>query len=219
MLISFLLPVLAWVLLKPLLDDRQQSRREHNELLDLKRDPDLFRGMLTQQPKMPPIPAALQPIVLGNPDAEHTITMITNPFCSPCAKTHAELEQLISRNTNVNVGIVFASNGPDATRVAMHILALIDQRRAVEALTNWYAQTEKKYDAWASRYPVDTEKQNLVATMKLYDQWCRLTAITGTPTLFVNGYQLPVIYSTKNLRWLIDYLPTTTPRMDLIKSQ
>lgn len=221
MFTAFLLPVLTWVLIKPLLSDRQQSRREHNELTALKRDPAVFNALLQQQPKMPSLPDDLHPIILGNPDAEHTITMVTNPFCGPCARTHGELDHLLDRNTNLKAAIIFAGNGTDgpATQVALHTLALAEEGRATDALTDWYAQTGKNYDVWASRYPIDVNRPDLLVIAKRQSQWCRENDIDETPTLFLNNYPLPRRYLARNLQWLVNQLSDAAQMTDLAKSR
>ncbi len=206
--VAFLLPTLAWMLVKPLLASRAKSQQEHSELLRFKRDPDLFQAMLTQQPQMPPIPEDLHPIVLGNPNAEHTITMVTNPYCGPCAKAHTALDALINRNTNVKGAIIFMCDGADgrATQVALHALALTERGNAAKAMTDWYGQLEKNYDNWANQHPVSSDRTDLITITNQQRQWCHLAGITATPTLYVDGHQLPDNYRLDGLRWLMNEL-------------
>ncbi|QHV94036.1 vitamin K epoxide reductase family protein [Spirosoma endbachense] len=219
-LVAFLLPTLVWVVLKMLLATLPKSRREHEELMRLKRNPDLFRALLLQQPEMPPIPHDLSPIILGNPEAEHTITMVTNPYCGPCGRTHMELEQLIQQNQNVKANIIFTSDGSDgpAMQMAVHTLALAKESKS-HALTNWYEQPDKKFGIWAKKYPVIADKTNWQEIANQHHKWCRLADIKFTPTLFVDGYLIPEQYVLDKLRWLINELPAQTSKMDLAKSK
>lgn len=205
-LIAFLVPTLAWVLTKPLLVNVTQSRREHDELLRLKRDPDLFQALLMQQPKMPAVPDDLYPIVLGNPDAEHTITMVTNPYCPPCAKMHGELEELLERNANVKVNVIFlACDGPAGklTTVAKHLLAVSGQKRA---LGDWYAFDRKDYADWSQRYPVANDDPQYVQLVQRHCDWCQRANVTATPTLFIDSYQRPKSYSLPQIRRFVNYV-------------
>ncbi|WP_020598438.1 vitamin K epoxide reductase family protein [Spirosoma panaciterrae] len=204
----FLLPTLVWVTLKPLLTAVAKSRHEHQELMGWKRNPELFHALLMQQPQMPPIPDDLYPIVLGNPDAEHTITMVTNPYCGPCARTHKELETLLNRNDNINAKIIFTCDGAEglATQVAIRSMALVPHGKATLALRDWYGQTEKNVDVWVEKYPVDADGTDWLSVTERYTDWCRLADIQVTPTLFVDGYQLPEQYRLSDLRWLVNEL-------------
>ncbi len=218
---TFLLPTLVWAFVKPLLTAMPKSRREHDELMRLKRDPDLFRAMLMQQPKMPPIPTDLHPVVLGNPEAEHTITMVTNPYCKPCAELHKQLEQLLHQNQNINAQIIFlACDGKigNVHEVARHLLALDAEHLASDFLTNWYDDKRKDYAEWATHNPIKSE---LIMYDQIVDQhcaWCKQTKVEATPTLFVDGYVLPELYELNSLRWQVNCLSTLPQTKDLIKS-
>lgn len=194
LLVSFLLPTLAWVIIKPLLNSRFQSRLEHEELMALKRNPAIFRTLLIQQPQAPPISADLPPIVFGNSDAEYKITIVTDPYCSSCSKAHKELEQLVLHNQNVNVTIIFStsSNSSPGTKVVTHALALAKQGTlAIKALIDWYSQKNKDYNTWAKRYPTETHLSDFVAICQGHRQWCRDADIIVTPTIYINGYKIP----------------------------
>lgn len=205
---AFVLPTLAWVCVKPILVYLPKSRREHQELMRLKRDPDIFRALLMQQPQMPPVPASLHPVVLGNSEAEHIVTMVTNPYCGPCAQAHATLEHLITQNDHVKATIIFACDGEGghSTQVAMQAMALSKQDNVAQALTDWYKQPEKDFTAWAAQYPIVLGLTDWIAIAAWQREWCLMANITTTPTLFVDGYQLPQQYQLSELRWLINGL-------------
>ncbi|MFD2572958.1 vitamin K epoxide reductase family protein [Spirosoma soli] len=206
-LFAFLLPTLVWILIKPLLINVYRSQREHNELLSFKRNPNLFQTLLFQQTKMPSLSSDLHPIVIGDSKAEHTITMVTNPYCPPCAKMHRELEKLIERNTNIKVEIVFmACDGPSGkmTTVANHMLALSDKRQAMK---DWYASGQRDYIKWSKHYPVANDSLHHTQNTQLHCNWCKLANIVATPTLFIDGYQKPDHYSLQQISQLISYLP------------
>lgn len=221
MLSVFLLPMLIWILVRPLLIYRIKNRLDHEELMRLRRDPDLFRALLMQQPQMPVISTDMCPIMVGNPEAEHTVTMVTNPYCRPCARTHNELERLIEQNHNLNASIIFVCDGTNgaATQVAVHMMSLVEQGRKLLALKEWYEQAEKNFDTWAQKYPIDSRRKDWVSITNEHNDWCLLANIEVTPTLFIDGYHLPKQYQLEDLRWLINYTPVQISIMDLAKSQ
>ncbi|ACT96441.1 vitamin K epoxide reductase family protein [Dyadobacter fermentans] len=206
LLIGFLLPTIAWVIIKPLLDSRTQIRREHEELLALKRDPAIFKTLLIQQPQSPPISADIYPLVLGNPDAEIKITMVTNPYCSSCSRAHKELEQLVLQDENVSVTTIFSTTGDSspATKVVTHLLALArHETSARSALTEWYSQKEKDYNAWAKSHPTTTDPTEMMAICRNQRLWCHEADIALTPTIYINGYKMPEIYKLESLQWIL----------------
>ena len=203
MLVSFLVPILLWIIIKLLLIASVNNHREHEELMRLKRNPNLFHAFLLHQPKMLPIPNDLHPIVLGNPDAEHTITVVTNPYCGPCAGMHKRLSNLILKNNVLKVNIIFAVSNKFENRshiVSNHLLSLYLKRDDIcTALDAWYVSRD--YPAWSNLYPVD--RGNFDVINKHYN-WVSDNKINGTPTVFVNGLKLS-IYSIEEVGAMLSY--------------
>jgi len=88
------------MLLKPLFLKVQQSQPLKAQLRKFKYNTELFNQMLTTQPKYTQ-PDDAWSIVLGNVEANNIITMVTNPYCQPCSKTHKLLDELLEQNGNI----------------------------------------------------------------------------------------------------------------------
>ncbi|WP_345245719.1 cysteine peptidase family C39 domain-containing protein [Nibrella saemangeumensis] len=206
LLVCFLLPTLALVTIKPLLISWFQSRQEHEELMVLKRNPAIFRTLLIQQHKAPPIPTNLHTIMFGNSDAKHKISVVINPYCGSCSKAFKELKELALHNHNIYVTIIFSSKSEStpAAKFAIHALALAKQgNTAIIALTDWFNQKDKNYNAWAKRYPAETNQLELTTILQGHKQWCYNAGITVTPAIYIDGYKIPEIYKLESLQWML----------------
>ncbi|MGI4871601.1 MAG: thioredoxin domain-containing protein [Janthinobacterium lividum] len=207
MLLGCLLaPVLAWVFGKPYLAQAQQAATLRQQLLAFKRNKPLFDSALAAQPRYELLPPA-DAIQLGNPEARHVLTVVSSPTCPPCTRTHALLEQWLTRRDDVQVQIVFAvpDNPHDArTQVAAHLLVLYQQHPATarEALHTWYVEAHQKYGPWASRYPAAAEALAATSLPKHY-AWCERAAVSATPTVFLNGQALPDLYRLEDIQYFL----------------
>lgn len=205
--ICFLLPILTWSLLKPLLLKTAQFKPLKQQLKNFKYNSDLFNQVLTNQARYS-VPDDLMPIILGNPNAETTITMVSNPFCGPCAKAHETLDQWLSVRDDIKLKIIFTASADDndqRTKVSRHVtaLSLLNDASLLEnALNDWYKQGSKKYETWAAQYPVtiNTDMNQVTEKQKA---WCDLTEIAFTPTILVNGYKLPEPYRLEDIKYLL----------------
>jgi len=182
---TFVLPILLWLIIRPLLQKSQEAERWRGELRRFKNNPAIFNTLLAKQKQMPPIPADLEPIILGNPAAEHTITMVTNPYCGPCGKGHDELEELLSLSPNVKAHIFFTTCydiDDKVGKVAKHLLALQAIGGEVSAaLQGWYNQPIRNYEKWAANFPVsNTEIYQTAADG--HCTWTSAANVPGTPT-------------------------------------
>jgi len=208
--ISFTFPILLTGILFPALKKNKESQLIKRELQRLKNDPAIFDALLDQQKKLTEEPKGMG-ITLGNPDARYKIIKVCNPFCSPCARMHKQLEELIKENSSIQLQLIFtASNFAGDSRAApvKHLLAINDQKDSLlisEALDDWYVAKYKDYNAFAAKYPMNGElnKQGI----KLYEmhKWCINNKIQFTPTLFINGRQLPINYNIEDLKYLLAY--------------
>ncbi len=207
LLICFALPVGLWLLLKPLLLKAQQLNTLKGQLRDFKYNADLFNTMLKEQPKYA-VPAEDWSIVLGNVEADNIITMVSNPYCPPCAKTHHALDEWINHNPDIQVRLVFTANNNDSdfkTPVTRHLMALNElpgKSKVKQALNDWYDQKHKDYDAWAKAHPVTLDETKFYK-LDRQQEWCNLAEVKATPTLLVNGHRLPDVYRIQDIKYLL----------------
>ncbi|WAC41404.1 cysteine peptidase family C39 domain-containing protein [Pedobacter sp. SL55] len=208
LLLSFIAPVLLWYILKPVLQKSSEYRLLKQQLNKFKYNAELFGHALTKQPRYA-VPNEIAPITLGNPEAQTIITMVSNPFCGPCAKAHETLDKWLKTRSDIQLEIVFTTADHDddqRTKVARHVTALSltnDVALVEKALNHWYELREKKYENWAKDFQIEIGEEVNVATKK-QKQWCKMAEITFTPTILVNGYKLPEPYQLDDLPYLIN---------------
>ncbi|GAA4419070.1 hypothetical protein GCM10023187_53050 [Nibrella viscosa] len=207
-IVAFIIPATFWAVLKPLLISQQNGRQNQVELMRLKRNPTLFFSLLSQQDKMPLVSADLHAILIGNPDAQHTITMVSNPYCGPCAKMHFELEQLIKKTSNINLQVIFICDGVKGlnTKIALHLIKLkIQSIVDVEfAISDWYKSPEKNFDKWAKKHPTYNYVENYDLIIRCNENWCREASIETTPTLYMDGYKIPTQFKLSDISKIVN---------------
>ncbi|MES2268098.1 MAG: cysteine peptidase family C39 domain-containing protein [Bacteroidota bacterium] len=205
--ICLAMPAATWLLLKPLFLNTQQARSLKNQLRNFKYNSELFNSLLKEQPKYA-MPASDWSIVLGNVEAGNVITMVSNPYCPPCATTHQVLDEWLNRNPDIQLRLVFTAHNKDEdikTPVTRHLMALNDlpdKSRVKNALHDWYEQKHKDYNAWAKAHPVTLDETKYYRLEK-QQEWCNLAEIRATPTLLVNGHRLPDAYRIQDIKYLL----------------
>ena len=199
--------VLVWVFLKPILQKSQQVEPLKNDLRRFKNNPNLFLSLLQKQEEMPFVAEYMQPIIIGKADAEHTLTMVTNPFCQPCAKTHETIERLLEATENLKVQVIFLANNKDDDKrgiVARSILSLPKNQQA-NALSEWYLNEERSIEKWQKALEIieDKKASNII---DYHTTWCEMAKIVGTPTLYLDGFKMPELYRLEDLKGVLKYL-------------
>lgn len=145
-------------------------------------------------------------IVVGNPNAQNEIIKVCNPYCGPCAKAHPELEQILKQNADVKVRIIFTASGEEddlKTAPVQHLLAIQEKYGmdvVNQALDDWYLADKKDYETFAQKYPMNGELIQQKEKIYAMRDWCDAMKIRATPTIFINGAELPDIYRISELK-------------------
>ena len=205
----YLLPVLLWYVVKPFVLRQQEAKNTRREYLRIKFNTEIFETLLKKQ-KGITVPADGLGIDIGNPDATNTIIKVCNPYCAPCAKAHPKIEHLLEEIPNLKAKIIFTTpNEPDhvAYKPVSHLLAIAEQndegKKINQALDDWYLADKKDYDVFAKKYPMNGELAMQGNKIEAMDKWCKRMDVHATPTIFINGNQLPDAYSIEDLQYFL----------------
>ncbi len=207
-LLFIALPALLWFAVKPYILKLQEAKNTKREHLRIKFNTEIFETLLHKQ-KQITLPVDGLGIDIGNPAATNTIIKVCNPYCGPCATAHPKIEELIEQNKNVKAKIIFTTANDEANpgvKPVRHLLAIAAENnnaKIKQALDDWYLPKKKEYELFEKKYPLNGELLQQGDKMELMDKWCTATGITFTPTIFINGKQLPDAYSIEDLQYFL----------------
>ena len=202
------LPALAWFVLKPYILRLQEAKKIKREYLRIKSNYEIFETLLKKQKQITASTEGLG-IDIGNSAAANTIIKVCNPYCDPCAKAHPEIEALVKQNLNIKAKIIFITvndeNNP-AIKPVRHLLAISaegNETKTIQALDDWYLAETKDYKVFEKKYPMNGELLKQNHKIEAMVKWSKITGIAFTPTIFINGYQLPDAYNIKDLQYFL----------------
>ncbi len=224
-ILVFLIPVLIWYVIKPFVLKLQESKNTKREYLRIKFNAEIFETLLKKQ-KAITLPTDGLGIILGNPAATNTLIKVCNPYCGPCAKAHSKIEKLLENIPNLKAQILFTTpNNPAnaAYKPVSHLLAIAaenNEEKIKHALDDWYLPEKKDYEIFAKKYPITANGKSLIPASQIsstflppsegigeaveaMDKWCNIMEIKATPTILINGYQLPDAYSIEDLQYFL----------------
>jgi len=201
--LCFVLPVVAWVVVKPWFTSSTELSAAKKTLSKFKNNDALFKKILTEQPSFG-LPNPEYSIVLGNPASKNVITIVSNPYCNPCSAAHKTLDKWLSVTDDLQIRVILTKGSDE--KVARHLIALNNQGDAKlikQALNDWYKQSKKDYPAWAKKYPAILDSEDCDTMLQQQSDWCTNANVQFTPFVIVNGYQLPESYLLEDLQYLI----------------
>ena len=198
--------VILWLqFLKPSLQKNKELTDKNYLLLRFKNNPDIFKALLQQQRRVDITPFE-NDLQLGNPDADLQIMVACNPYCGPCAKAHEVLHELVENNDiGLTIRIAVKTDNKDDMKLQAveYILQLLNNtgiKYKRKVLNNWYAwmSLEKFNEKYPMPEDVDVNEQ-----LKMHERWTKESGIEFTPTVFINGYELPKQYKREDLVLII----------------
>lgn len=201
---AFLTPSLIWILLRPVFQKSILASKLERKLNRFRSSGKLFTSALEEQKKVT-IPTDLPRLLLSEDVSSPIITLVTNPFCEPCAKLHNEIDAVLKKTSNnVRLEIIFLTTEDEEeprSRVSAHLIALYmaeGSNGAHTALSKWFSMKTLNYETWASQHRVAFrgEEMNI---LKMHRDWCASWQITSTPAVFFNGRSFPEMYEIEDI--------------------
>lgn len=192
----------------PLIKSAKDSSNYKQRLEKLRFNPSVFQSLLANSEVISNSVDNLG-LIIGSPDAKQEIVKVCNPYCEPCAKAHPELEQIVKENPDVKVRVIFTASGDDddiKTKPVAHLLAIehvYGSELSQQALDDWYLAEKKDYESFAVKYPMNGELEQQTDRIKAMRDWCDIMKIRATPTIFINGYEMPDGYRVDELKNLL----------------
>lgn len=178
----------------------------------VKNNPRVFAHLLKQQRQ---INGTLmdREVLIGNRDAPVKIIMVSNLFCKPCKEQHDILEQLIKAFPGkVNVALRFVVSKSEKANhyLIEYWLRFIhakdeESMNTLRLLHEWYSMMD--LERFKEKYPMEDANgfYGGEEIEKRHSKWIERVQILYTPTLFVNGYELPKAYELADI---ISLLPS-----------
>lgn len=207
-LLLFAIPALVWFAIKPYILQLQEAKSTKREYLRTKFNTEIFEILLKRQKAISLSTDGLG-IDMGNPYATNLIIKVCNPYCGPCADTHPKIEALLEQNKNVKAKIIFTTTNDEsnpAIQPVRHLLAIAaenNEEKTKQALDDWYLADEKDYNAFEKKYPMNGELLKQGNKIEMMAKWCQQMDIAFTPTIFINGQQLPDAYNIADLQYFL----------------
>jgi protein-disulfide isomerase/uncharacterized membrane protein len=215
----FTLPIMGLWFVVPFIKRAHLLSPVLQELNKIKANEEIFDAVLKTQKKVE-IDESVKSIVFGNPEASFVITMVTNPLCGPCARMHHKLEALLIQYSDfLRLNIIYAvgnfkSEDSEATKQfvekrnqAIRVLSGVYLKYGMEISTyiykEWYDGAKNDIGSFINKYPVDSESTQVEEIMSHHNEWCQMVNIEGTPTIYINGFELPNWYKVEDLKYFV----------------
>ena len=144
------------------------------------------------------IPKDLSTIVFGNPNAQNTITVFSNPHCGPCARMHNKIEKLLEDTDNQFRVQYILSSFSNALNSSSEFFLYINEKYTVEERDKiyheWFEKGKYNKEDFFKRYSFVAKNDVISEKYQNHIDWKKRAKLQATPTVFFDGYELPKIF-------------------------
>lgn len=205
--IVYLFPPLLINIVSATISKADKLQSVMQELNSLKNANEVFLALLKNQQHYE-VSSFTSRIIFGNPKAELAITILTNPHCEPCAKMHKRVDRLLETAGNkLYVQYLFSSFSDELLDSNRFLISAYLHNYAEEAMrvyTDWFEKGKYNPEKYFEKFGFPADKAEVEAEMEKHNHWRRENHLSATPTILINGYQLPDKYKIEDLNFLTD---------------
>lgn len=214
--LSFIAITSAVILIKEKSVSVNKAMQNEMQANRIKLNPQLFTHLLFKERQINTT-AFEKEIRIGNADAPIQLLMASNLFCNPCKMMHEKLTELINMypekvSLSIRILPVNMQNKEEVNPRNYFIgywLNHISGKKneslnTSNLITDWFST--KNIQVFMSQYQMDVANNmdtELSEILKKHTEWVDTSQITKTPTLFLNGYELPNGYGVDDLKSMI----------------
>lgn len=138
-------------------------------------------------------------IIFGDENAPRTITVFSNPYCSPCALMHKQIEGYPGKNVRVQYVMTYFST--DRSIINKYIIAAYQQlgaSRTWDLLSEWYNVGKQQGEAFFTPFNLDIQTENVDMEFEKQQKWSKNDNLYGTPTVMFNGVAIEYPYEVSD---------------------
>lgn len=174
--------------------DLHLKNREREQILsqlkEIKYTPDIFQLLLQKQEHLT-ISEETSCLDFNHTEAHpFQIVILSNPFCDPCAKMHAQLKSLYEKGYPIKyIFTSFTPNLEEANRYLIAYYLKYGPEMSWQLLSDWYSGGRDKgpriFEGSISH--AEAHAEAVEAEIVRHREWVHAHGLSATPMVFVNG--------------------------------
>lgn len=209
--IAFSIPLIFWLPVRHHFFEFLRIDDLEKKVFRLLKSERIFQKLMDDQPSIL-VNSSGKDIQSGGSNVPIQIILVTNPTGNPCAFAYSQLERISDQLQNkFNITYKFLitdkSENSSAYKVASTLFYLKLRKsntEALNALSSWFEDLPKSNtEAWFQKYAA-VPGEACTEVNQIIDEhvaWCTSAGIKKTPTLIINGKEVPDEYSISDLKY------------------
>jgi uncharacterized membrane protein len=202
----FALTTFAFNLLLARLAEARMVSHLKQEIASIKTHEKVFDVLLKEQPRFE-TRRTDSCIMFGRADAPLHITILSNPYCNPCAAMHKRIEQFLrAMDGKACVQYVLSSFDESFDNINRYLIAYsLHHPDPMPVFSDWFERGKPLGEKFFQDMNLDIADPAVEAEFRRHAEWRERTKLRATPTVIVEGFQLPENYRIEDLQNIIEF--------------
>lgn len=186
-----------------LLQSRNEASQMKYKLSQIKYKPSIINTLLDNE-KSYDCSESTSCIIFGNKNSNYKLTVLSNPYCQPCAQMHKYLQRLLDAGCQIQyVFNYFSEDFSNVNKLLIATYFKYGEQEAWNIFSEWYTGGKNKQ---AKFFPkeIDASNQLVAEEFERHEKWIETTGFSATPTLLLNGKTLPSIYNVEDIAFMVE---------------
>ena len=197
-IICYMIPVFILWSIIPLCKKEQQFKSLDKYLYKIKFNEIIFKTLLASQETLI-LNDLAKCITSGDPSATLIVTVVLNPYCVFCAEMHDRVIKLLNKySKELRLEYVFIGE-ENMEKVIKKLIAiyLLEKLNFPNVYTEWFQRRDEKI---FEKYKIDEICDNAAQMIYIAQhKWKEDRKVIVTPTVYVNGHELPIEYEIEDI--------------------
>ena len=193
----FIFITLAWHVYLDLIKRSDSINHNNRELNAIKLQFNVFLSVLHRN-KRHENSERYSSFVLGELDSKHEITLLTNPYCPPCAQMHKRIKCLYAY---YRIRYVFTTFSSDSDAITQLFIAAYkaNDKNVTSIIDDWFEKGVEQRCDFFNQYKLDTESSDILDETARHKEWKEKCGFSKTPTILFDGYEIPQEYQIEDI--------------------
>ena len=200
LILTFLIIGIIYTLVILFIRERTSNEIHYYKYLGFKKNPIVLRTLLLNQLHYD-INVDERSLFFGEKDAPLIVTAFLSLQCSHCARAFEKIKDMIKSEIKVGINVILITQDEKILNALYHFHKSKRDDEALALLDQWYNMESFSKSKLSENLCIpevvdvseEVNNQNLI----LYKS-CN---VIGTPTFFINGYQLPGQYDIDDIKY------------------
>lgn len=201
--VAYALSIMAICKFVDLLRSKNEAMQMKYKLAQIKYKPTIISALLSKE-KSFDCSENTSHIVFGNKDANYKLTIMSNPYCQPCAEMHKYLQRLLDAGCQIQyVFNYFSEELSDVNKLLIAAYFKYGAQKVWKVFSDWYAGGKVKQAKFFDK-ELDANNPVVEEEFERHEKWIETTGFSATPTLLLNGKTLPSIYNVEDIAFMVE---------------